>query len=132
MHGRFLLSVRIAINTNIRPVKGKISLNKCSTESPAAFMRQDGRFLHGVFSRFLFPTVLSVLGGTVNVMVDSAIAGQRTRYLFGCGGRICLPARRQLPSDRAAWRRVNSARAARIGDAARAQQSIVCGTDDSA
>ena len=38
-------------------------------------MRQDGRFLHGVFSRFLFPTVLSVLGGTVNVMVDSAIVG---------------------------------------------------------
>ena len=75
MHGRFLLSVRIATNTNIRPVKGKISLNKCSTESPAAFMRQDGRFLHGVFSRFLFPTVLSVLGGTVNVMVDSAIVG---------------------------------------------------------
>ena len=75
MHGRFLLSVRIAINTNIRPVKGKISLNKSSTESPAAFMRQDGRFLHGVFSRFLFPTVLSVLGGTVNVMVDSAIVG---------------------------------------------------------
>ncbi|WP_303790277.1 MATE family efflux transporter [Anaerotruncus colihominis] len=50
-------------------------MNECSIESPATFMRQDGRFLRGVFNRFLFPTVLSVLGGTVNVLIDSAIVG---------------------------------------------------------
>lgn len=34
------------------------------------------RFLRGVFRRFLFPTVVSVLGGTVNTLVDSAVVGR--------------------------------------------------------
>lgn len=34
------------------------------------------RFLRGVFRKFLFPTIVSVLGGTVNTLVDSAIVGR--------------------------------------------------------
>ena len=38
-------------------------------------MDHNDRFLRGVFRRFLLPTILSVLGGTVNTLVDSAIVG---------------------------------------------------------
>ncbi len=38
-------------------------------------IHRDDRFLHSIFRRFLFPTMLSVLGGTINTMVDSAIVG---------------------------------------------------------
>jgi len=40
-----------------------------------AGMDHNDRFLRGVFRRFLFPTILSSLGGTVNTLVDSAIVG---------------------------------------------------------
>lgn len=38
-------------------------------------IKQNDQFIHGVFRRFLVPTMLSVLGGTVNVLVDNAIVG---------------------------------------------------------
>ena len=38
-------------------------------------MDHNDRFLRSIFQRFLVPTVLSVLGGTVNALVDSAIVG---------------------------------------------------------
>ena len=38
-------------------------------------MNHNNRFLRSVFRRFLLPTILSVLGGTVNVLVDCAIVG---------------------------------------------------------
>lgn len=40
-----------------------------------AGMDHNDRFLRGVFRCFLFPTILSTLGGTVNTLVDSAIVG---------------------------------------------------------
>ncbi|MCQ5131002.1 MATE family efflux transporter [Butyricicoccus faecihominis] len=54
-------------------------------------MEQNDRFLNQTFRRFLWPTVLSVLGGTVNVMVDSVIIGN----LLGANGlaaiSLCTP-----------------------------------------
>lgn len=41
----------------------------------ASVLNHNDRFLRSVFRRFLVPTVLSVLGGTVNTLVDSAIVG---------------------------------------------------------
>lgn len=38
-------------------------------------MDHNDRFLRGIFHKFLIPTILSVLGGTVNALVDSAIVG---------------------------------------------------------
>lgn len=38
-------------------------------------MDHNDRFLRGVFRHFLFPTILSSLGATVNTLVDSAIVG---------------------------------------------------------
>lgn len=38
-------------------------------------MDHNDRFLQGVFHSFLFPTILSVLGGTANTLIDSAIVG---------------------------------------------------------
>ena len=38
-------------------------------------MDHNDRFLRSVFQKFLFPTILSVLGGTVNTLVDCAIVG---------------------------------------------------------
>lgn len=38
-------------------------------------MDHNDRFLRSIFQRFLVPTILSVLGGTVNALVDSAIVG---------------------------------------------------------
>lgn len=38
-------------------------------------MDHNDRFLRGVFQKFLLPTMLSVLGGTVNTLVDCAIVG---------------------------------------------------------
>lgn len=40
-----------------------------------ALMQSNDRFIRRVFNRFLVPTILSVLGGTVNVLVDNAIVG---------------------------------------------------------
>lgn len=45
------------------------------TGSGPAGMDHNDRFLRGVFRRFLLPTILSTLGGTVNTLVDSAIVG---------------------------------------------------------
>lgn len=38
-------------------------------------MHRDDRFLQGIFRRFLPPTMLAVMGGTINTLVDSAIVG---------------------------------------------------------
>lgn len=38
-------------------------------------MDHNDRFLRGVFQKFLLPTMLSVLGGTVNALVDCAVVG---------------------------------------------------------
>lgn len=44
-------------------------------EAAAGGMDHNDRFLRGIFRRFLLPSILSTLGGTVNTLVDSAIVG---------------------------------------------------------
>ena len=45
------------------------------SEAAAGGMDHNDRFLRGIFRRFLLPSILSTLGGTVNTLVDSAIVG---------------------------------------------------------
>lgn len=59
--------------------------------TPKKAVQNDERFLRGVFHRFLFPTILSVLGGTVNVLVDCAIVGNLCGSLALAAINLCSP-----------------------------------------
>lgn len=54
-------------------------------------MEQTDQFLRRTFGRFLLPTVLSMLGGTVNVMVDGIIVGNRLGELGLAAINLCSP-----------------------------------------
>ena len=66
-------------------------MNEPAALAPAAAMRGDERFLRGVFRRFLFPTVLSVLGGTIGGMVDCAIVGNLMGSRALAAANLCGP-----------------------------------------
>lgn len=54
-------------------------------------MDHNDRFLRGIFHRFLVPTILSVLGGTVNSLVDSAIVGNLIGQDALAAINLCVP-----------------------------------------
>lgn len=56
-----------------------------------AGMDHNDRFLRGIFHRFLVPTILSVLGGTVNSLVDSAIVGNLIGQDALAAINLCVP-----------------------------------------
>lgn len=54
-------------------------------------LHSDDRFLRDTFNRFLVPTMLSVLGGTINVFFDSILVGQRMGYSGLAAISLCMP-----------------------------------------
>lgn len=54
-------------------------------------LKQSNAFLKKTYNKYLFPTVLSVLGGTVNVFVDGLLVGQRLGTSELVAVNLCMP-----------------------------------------
>ena len=63
-----------------------------STAAKEAYkLGQNDRFLKKTFGRYLIPTMVGTLGGTINVLVDGIIVGQKIGSDGLAAVSICMP-----------------------------------------
>ncbi len=54
-------------------------------------LKQDEQFLKGAYQKALIPCMLSILGGTINILVDGILVGQRIGTNGLAAINLCLP-----------------------------------------